>query len=144
MSDLVTTNQLMVVLESMRSEIKAVYEGYSVLSNQIAETKVELKEDIALVDAKVMGLAKRVDRVESSLSERIDRVESSLSERIDRVESSLSERIDRVESSLSERIDRVEDRLSAEIAEVRTDLDEHRSNTEMHRAPKRRTLKKAA
>lgn len=122
MSDLVTTNQLMVVLESMRSEIKAVYEGYSVLSNQIAETKVELKEDIALVDAKVMGLAKRVDRVESSLSERIDRVES----------------------SLSERIDRVEDRLSAEIAEVRTDLDEHRSNTEMHRAPKRRTLKKAA
>lgn len=134
MGDMVTTNQLMVVLESMRSEIKVIHECYSIHSKQIEDLRTDLKEDIALVDAKVMGLAKRVDRVESSLSERIDRVESSL-----------SGRIDQVESSLSGHIDQVEERLSREIAEVRTDLADHRNNTEMHRAlPKRRTLKKAA
>ncbi len=62
MSDVVTTNQLMVVLESMKSDIKAVYEGYNVLSNQIADTKAELKEDIALVDAKVTALDKHLER----------------------------------------------------------------------------------
>ena len=58
----------------------------------------ELKEDIALVDARVMGLAKRIDQVE--------------------------------------------ERLSREIAEVRTELVDHRNNSEMHRvAPKRSMLK---
>lgn len=80
MDDSVTNNQLMVVLESMRSEIKAVYEGYSVLSHQIAEVKVELKEDIALVDAKVMGLAKRVDHVEERLSREIAEVRAEVAE----------------------------------------------------------------
>lgn len=122
MSDVVTTNQLMVVLEAMHSDIKAVYEGHTALSQQIVDLRTELKEDIALVDAKVMGLAKRVDQVELSLSERIDQVES----------------------SLSERIDQVEERLSRELAEVRADLADHRNNTEMHSVPKRRTLKKAA
>ncbi len=120
MSDEVTTNQLMIVLEAMHSDIKAVYEGHTALSQQIVDLRTELKEDIALVDAKVMGLAKRVDQVETSLSERIDHVEA----------------------SLSERIDRVEERLSREITEVRTELVEHRNNSEMHSKPKRRTLKK--
>jgi hypothetical protein len=99
--DSVTNNQLMVVLESMRSEIKVIHECYSIHSKQIEDLRTDLKEDIALVDAKVMGLAKRVDHVE--------------------------------------------ERLSREIAEVRTDLADHRNNTEMHRVlPKRRALKKAA
>ena len=123
MGDMVTTNQLMVVLESMRSEIKAVHECFSILDSKIDRVEERLTEKIEVVDAKVMGLAKRVDQVESSLSERIDRVES----------------------SLSGRIDQVEERLSREIAEVRIDLADHRNNTEMHRAlPKRRPLKKVA
>ena len=122
MDDSVTNNQLMVVLESMRSEIKAVYEGYSVLSHQIAEVKVELKEDIALVDAKVMGLAKRVDHVEERLSREIAEVRAEVAE---------------VRAEVAE--------VRAEVAEVRADLADHRSNTEMHRTqPKRRPLKKVA
>lgn len=100
MSDLVTTNQLMVVLEAMRSEIKVIHECYGIHSKQIEDLRTDLKEDIALVDAKVMGLANRVDHVE--------------------------------------------ERLSREIAEVRSDLADHRNNTEMHRVAKKRTLKKVA
>jgi DNA anti-recombination protein RmuC len=110
------------ILETMNDKFQQMLECFSVHSKEIADLRTELKEDIALVDAKVMGLAKRVDHVETSLTERIDQVES----------------------SLSERIDQVEGRLSGEIAEVRADLTDHRNNTEMHSAPKRRTLKKAA
>lgn len=89
------------ILEAMNDKFQQMLECFSVHSKEIADLRSELKEDIAVVDAKVMGLAKRVDHVE--------------------------------------------ERLSREIAEVRTDLADHRNNTEMHRAlPKRRTLKKAA
>jgi phage-related protein len=100
MSDVVTTNQLMVVLEAMCSEIKVIHECYGIHSKQIEDLRTDLKEDIALVDAKVMGLSKRVDHVE--------------------------------------------ERLSREIAEVRSDLADHRNNTEMHHVTKKRTLKKVA
>lgn len=43
---------------------------------------------------------------------------------------------------LSKRLDSVEERLSAEIAEVRADLNEHRSSTELHQAPRKRPLKR--
>lgn len=112
MGDNVTNNQLMVVLEAMRSEIKAVYEGYSVLSHQIAEVKTELKEDIALVDAKVMGLAKRVDHVEDRLSREIAEVRAEVAE------------------------------VRAEVAEVRAEVADHRNNTEMHAVTKRRAVKR--
>ena len=91
MGDQVTTNQLMIVLEAMHSDIKAVYEGHTSLSQQIVDLRTELKEDIALVDAKVMGLAKRVDQVESSLSERIDQVEERLSRGLAEVRADLAD-----------------------------------------------------
>jgi gas vesicle protein len=90
MGEVVTTNQLMSVLESMHSDIKAVYEGHVVLARQIDEVRNELKEDIALVDAKVMGLSKRVNQVETSLSERIDQVEDRLSREIAEVRDELA------------------------------------------------------
>ncbi len=111
MGDQVTTNQLMTVLEGMSGKFQQVLECFSSLDSKIGSVKEELKEDIALVDAKVMGLAKRVDHVEASLSDRMDQVEN---------------------------------RLSREIAEVRADLADHRNNTEMHRVPKKRSLKKVA
>lgn len=116
MGETVATNQLMTVLESTNDKFEQVLERFGSLDKKIDKVRDELKQDIAVVDAKVMGLAKRVERVESKL--------------------------DQVESSLSERIDQVEKRLSREIAEVRADLADHRSNTEMHRAPRKRTLKK--
>ena len=124
------------LLEDLHTNFKVVVERVIALDEKfdtkIDELKFELKHDIAVVDAKVMGLAKRVDHVEASLSERIDGVEATL-----------SRRIDCVETTLSKRIDRVEERLSREISEVRADLADHRTNTEMHRAPLERTLKKA-
>ena len=100
MSDVVTNNQMMVVLEAMRSEIMAVHECFSVLDNKIDGVEQRLTDKIEIVDAKVMGLARRLDSVE--------------------------------------------ERLSQEIADVRSDLVEHRANTEMHRVPKKRALKKVA
>jgi len=80
MSDVVTTNQLMVVLEAMRSEIKVIHECYGIHSKQIDDLRTDLKEDIALVDAKVMGLAKRVDHVEERLSREIAEVRAEVAE----------------------------------------------------------------
>jgi len=62
-NEMVTTNQLMAVLEGMRSEIKAVHECFSVLDHQIEGVEERLTDKIELVDAKVMGLSMRVDRV---------------------------------------------------------------------------------
>ncbi len=71
---------------------------------------------------------------------------STLDAKIDRVEERLTDKIDIVDAKvmgLSKRVDQIEERLSREIAEVRTELVEHRNNSEMHRAaPKRSTLKK--
>jgi len=110
------------ILEAMNDKFQQILECFSVHSKEIADLRTELKEDIALVNATVMGLAKRVDHVEANLSGRIDQVESSLSERIDKVENCLSH----------------------EISEVRDDLTGHRNNTELHHAPKKRVLKKLA
>ncbi len=142
MSDLVTTNQLMVVLESMQSDIKAVYEGHSALSNQITDLRTELKEDIALVDAKVMGLAKRVDHVEERLSSEIAEVRADLAEvKSDVVE--LKSDMAEVKADIAElKSDMAE--VKADIAELKSDLADHRNNTELHSLPKKRILKKAA
>ena len=47
-------------------------ESVSRLDSKIDAVKDELKEDIAILDCKIMGLNKRVDSVEKNLSERID------------------------------------------------------------------------
>lgn len=78
MSDVVTTNQLMVVLEAMRSEIKAVHECFSALDHKIEGVEERLTDKIELVDAKVMGLAKRVNSVEKHLSAEITEVRDEL------------------------------------------------------------------
>ena len=62
---------------------------------------------------------------------------SALDKKIDHVEERLTEKIEIVDCKvmgLSKRLDAVEERLSREIAEVRTDLDAQRNNTELHHA----------
>ena len=78
MSDQITTNQLMVVLESMMSEIKAAHDCFSVLDAKIDGVEERLTEKIELVDAKVMGLANRVDQAEERLSREISEVRADL------------------------------------------------------------------
>lgn len=91
-----------IILESLDSKMDLVLEALKATNQKIddntAELKAELKEDIAVLDCKIMGLSKRVDSVE--------------------------------------------ERLSAEIAEVRADINEHRSSTELHQAPRKRPLKR--
>ncbi|MBI5484866.1 MAG: hypothetical protein HY888_10445 [Deltaproteobacteria bacterium] len=71
---------------------------------------------------------------------------SALDKKIDDVEERLTEKIEIVDCrvmGLSKRLDAVEERLSREISEVRTDLDAHRNNTELHHAQPKRSLKRA-
>ena len=71
---------------------------------------------------------------------------SALDMKIDQVEERLTEKIEIVDCKvmgLNKRLDSVEERLSSEIAEVRADLAAHRNNTELHKAPPKRPLKRA-
>lgn len=71
---------------------------------------------------------------------------STLDKKIDCVEERLTEKIEIVDCKvmgLSRRLDAVEERLSREIAEVRSDLDAHRNNTELHHAQPKRSLERA-
>ena len=68
------------VLETMNDKFQQMLECFSVHSKEIADLRTELKEDIALVDAKVMGLSKRVDHVEERLSREIAEVRAEVAE----------------------------------------------------------------
>ena len=68
-------DHLMILLESIDSKVQVTMESVSRLDNKIDAVKDELKEDIAVIDCKIMGLSKRVDAVEKNLSDRIDAVD---------------------------------------------------------------------
>ena len=68
-------DHLMILLESIDSKVQITMESVSRLDSKIDAVKDELKEDIAILDCKIMGLSKRVDSVEKNLSERIDAVD---------------------------------------------------------------------
>ena len=68
----------MILLESMDSKMQITLEVVTGVDNKINAVRDELKEDIAILDCKIMGLSKRVDAVEKNLSERIDAVHKEL------------------------------------------------------------------
>jgi hypothetical protein len=82
-------DHLMILLESIDSKVQITMESVSRLDNKIDAVRDELKEDIAILDCKIMGLSKRVDTVEKNLSDRIDGFEKNLSDRIDAVHEEL-------------------------------------------------------
>jgi tetrahydromethanopterin S-methyltransferase subunit G len=57
----------MILLESIDSKVQVTMESVSRLDNKIDALKVELKEDIAVLDCKIMGLSKRVDAVDKKV-----------------------------------------------------------------------------
>ena len=71
-------DHLMILLESIDSKVQVTMESVSRLDNKIDAVKDELKEDIAILDCKIMGLSKRVDAVDKNLSDRIDAVHKEL------------------------------------------------------------------
>lgn len=101
---------LEILLESIESKFQVTLEAFQSLNQKIDtkvdELRMELKQDIAVVDSKVMGLSKRLDTVEERLSNEIAEVR-------------------------------------ADLAEVKLDLAAHRNNTELHKAPPKRPLKRA-
>ncbi|MHB8122983.1 MAG: hypothetical protein ACYDG4_12600 [Desulfuromonadaceae bacterium] len=71
-------NNLAILLESIDSKVQVTLEAVSALDRKIDSVRDELKEDIAVVDCKVMGLSKRLDSVEKRLSDEIAEVKADL------------------------------------------------------------------
>jgi chromosome segregation ATPase len=107
-------DHLMILLESIDSKVQVTLESVSRLDNKIDSVRDELKEDIAVLDCKIMGLSKRVDSVEKNLSDRIDAVDK--------------------------KVDAVDKKVDA----VYKELVSHRNDTEVHRSKPKRPLKKVA
>ena len=133
-----------ILLESMELNIKMMHEGFAGLSDTIKAESAERKAENKLLDEKISVLSNRIGSVEANLGARIDSVEANLGARIDAVETNLNARIDSVEANLNARIDSVEANLGARIDAVHSELIDHRSNSEMHRVPRRSGIKKAA
>ena len=117
-------DHLEILLESIDSKFQVTLEAFQTLNQKIDtkidDLRIELKQDIAVVDSKVMGLSKRLDSVEKRLSDEIAEVKVDLAE---------------VKADLAE--------VKADLAEVKVDLSAHRSNTEMHQVQPKRPLKRA-
>ncbi len=117
-------DHLEILLESIDSKFQITLEAFQTLNQKIDtkvdELRVELKQDIAVVDSKVMGLSKRLDSVEKRLSDEIAEVKADLAE---------------VKADLAV--------VKVDVAEVKADLATHRNNTELHRAQPKRPLKRA-
>jgi archaellum component FlaC len=107
----------------MDSKMQLTLEAVSCVDHKIDSVRDELKEDIAVLDCKMMGLSKRVD----TLDQKIDAVDK----KVDAVNKKLSAKIDAVDKKLSEKIDAVHEELIA-----------HRTDTELHRSQPKRTLKR--
>lgn len=71
-------DHLLILLESIDSKVQLTMEAVSALDKKIDNVRDELKEDIAVVDCKVMGLSKRLDSVEERLSSEIAEVRADL------------------------------------------------------------------
>lgn len=75
---------LEILLESIDSKFQVTREAFQSLNQKIDtkidELRIELKQDIAVVDSKVMGLSKRLDSVEERLSNEIAEVRADLAE----------------------------------------------------------------
>jgi len=75
-------NDIAILLESIDSKVQITMEAVAALDKKIDtkvdELHIELKQDIAVVDSKVMGLSKRLDAVEERLSSEIAEVRNDL------------------------------------------------------------------
>lgn len=61
----ITLNQIGMMLEEIRSDVKAVAEGHAVIRREMQEMKTELKEDIKEVNDKLGFVAKQLgDKLE--------------------------------------------------------------------------------
>jgi archaellum component FlaC len=74
-------DHLMILLESMDSKMQITLEVVTGFDNKINAVRDELKEDIAVLDCKIMGLSKRVDTIDKkvdALDKKVDAVHKEL------------------------------------------------------------------
>ncbi len=102
---------LEVLLEDIRDKFDLVLEAHEILHKAIKDTRLELREEINVVNVRIDALNQKIDTVDKKLTEQIEDVEKRLTEKIDNVRSELSEKIDN----------------------VAVDLAAHRADTETHR-----------
>ena len=73
-------DHLEILLEHIDGKFTFVVEAVDALKKTINDVRTELKEDIKVVDCKVMGLSKRLDGVEQRLSAEIAEVRADLAD----------------------------------------------------------------
>lgn len=122
-----------ILLENMDSKFNFMMEAFSGLNDKIELEGNKRENENNLLNEKITALSNRIGSVETNLNAKIDSVEANLNAKIDSVEANLNAKIDSVEANLSARIDA-----------VHSELIDHRNNSEMHRAPRRSSIKKAA
>jgi hypothetical protein len=129
-----------ILLESMELNIKMMHEGFAGLSDTIKAESAERKAENKLLDEKISALSNRIGSVETNLNAKIDSVEAGL-------EARLGAKIDSVETNLSNRMDGIDGRLDGidgRLDDIHSELIDHRNSSEMHKAPRKREIRKAA
>ena len=74
-------DHLMILLESMDSKMQITLEAVTAVDHKIDSVRDELKEEIAILDCKIMGLSKRVDTIDKkvdALDKKVDAVHKEL------------------------------------------------------------------
>ena len=133
-----------ILLENMDSKFSFMMEAFGSLNDKIDLEGNKREKENNLLNEKISALSNRIGSVETNLNAKIDSVEANLNARIDSVEANLNAKIDSVEANLNAKIDSVEANLGVRIDAVHSELIDHRNNSEMHRAPRRSGIKKAA
>ena len=60
-------DHLMILLESIDSKMQITLEAVTAVDHKIDSVRDELKEEIAILDCKIMGLSKRVDTIDKKV-----------------------------------------------------------------------------
>ena len=74
-------DHLMILLESMDSKMQITLEAVTAVDHKIDSVRDELKEEIAILDCKIMGLSKRVDTIDKkvdAVDKKVDAVHKEL------------------------------------------------------------------
>jgi len=108
-------DHLMILLESIDSRVQLSFESFAILNNKIDNFRDELKEDISILDCKIMGLSGRVDAVEKNLTEKIDAVDkkvNALDKKVDALDKKV-DALDKKVDALDKKVDALDKKVDA-------------------------------
>ncbi len=82
-------DHLMILLESMDSKMQITLEAVTAVDHKIDSVRDELKEEIAILDCKIMGLSKRVDTIDKKV-DAVDKKVDAVDKKVDAVHKELT------------------------------------------------------